>query len=114
MPVTRHAPATAITVIVFAEMFGTSLWFSVNAVADSIPAAWGNQTASLGHLTSAVQFGFICGTLLFAVSGLADRYSASRVFAICAVLGAVCNIALAEVPADLATALALRFLTDSV
>lgn len=111
MPVTRHAPATAITVIVFAEMFGTSLWFSVNAVADSIPAAWGNQTASLGHLTSAVQFGFICGTLLFAVSGLADRYSASRVFAICAVLGAVCNIALAEVPADLATAMALRFLT---
>lgn len=83
----------ALAVIVIAELFGTSLWFSANAVADGLHLAWGLTPAELGHLTSAVQFGFISGTLGISLSGLADRYSASRIFAVCAVLGAVANAA---------------------
>jgi MFS family permease len=46
-----------------------------------------------------------------AVSGLADRYSASRVFAACAVLGAFANATFVLVGGNLATALVFRFFT---
>jgi len=48
--------------------------------------------AATGHLTSAVQFGFITGTLVFALLTLADRYSPSRVFFLSALLGAIFNL----------------------
>lgn len=96
--------------VVVAELFGTSLWFSTNAVADALHVAWGLGTAELGHLTSAVQLGFIVGTFLFAVSGLADRYSASRIFAVCALGGAGAN-ALVVWAGGVGPALALRFVT---
>lgn len=101
----------AIVVIVFAELFGTSLWFSANAVADALHAAWGITPVELGHLTSAVQLGFITGTLFFALSGLADRYSASRIFAACAVAGALTNAAFATTQSGLIAALFFRFAT---
>jgi MFS family permease len=101
----------AVAVIVLAELFGTALWLSANAVADALHVAWGLTTVQLGYLTSAVQFGFITGTLLFALTGLADRFSASRIFAVCAVLGAITNAAFAAAGDGLTTALVLRFLT---
>lgn len=107
----HRSPVFAVGVIVLAEMFGTSLWFSVNAVADTLSQAWHLEATDLGHLTSAVQLGFICGTFLFAVSGLADRYSASRVFATCALLGAMINAAFTGLQGALPLALLMRFLT---
>jgi sugar phosphate permease len=85
----------AIAIIVIAELFGTSLWFSANAVADSLQRQWGLSVLDIGHLTSAVQLGFISGTFLFAFSGVADRFSASRLFALSAILGAAANAAFA-------------------
>ena len=107
----RVTPRLAVALIVLAELFGTSLWFSTNAVADALHAAWGLTTVELGYLTSAVQFGFISGTLLFALSGLADRYSASRIFALCALAGAAFNAAFASAGDGLGSGLLLRFLT---
>ena len=101
---------SAIAAIVGAELFGASLWFSANAVADALHAAWGLTPAELGHLTSAVQFGFISGTLGFALSGLADRFSASRLFATCAMVGAAANAVFAS-SNGLASALPFRFVT---
>ena len=49
---------------------------------------------ALGHLTSAVQLGFISGTLLFAFLGIADRFSPSKVFFVCAIFGAAFNLAI--------------------
>jgi MFS family permease len=95
--------------IVIAQLFGTSLWFSANSASDDLVRAWGIGTADIGTLTNAVQFGFILGTLVFAVSGLADRYAASRIFAICAVLGAACNAAFALAADGMASGIALRF-----
>ncbi|MDH3514162.1 MAG: MFS transporter [Gammaproteobacteria bacterium] len=99
-----------LAVIVLAELLGTSLWFSANAVADALHLAWGLTPVDIGHLTSAVQLGFISGTLGISVSGLADRYSASRIFAVCAVLGAVANAAFA-MSGGLSGALVFRFVT---
>lgn len=45
-------------------------------------------------MLSSVQFGFIIGTLLFAVLLIADRFSPSKVFFICAMLAALCNTSL--------------------
>jgi MFS family permease len=101
----------AIAVIVIAELFGTSLWFSANAVADALQRAWGISVLDLGHLTSAVQLGFISGTFVIAFSGLADRFSASRIFAVCALLGAVSNAAFAYFSDGLSSALVYRFIT---
>jgi len=100
----------AIAIIVVAELFGASLWFSANAVADALHAAWGLTPLDLGHLTSAVQFGFIAGTFILSLSGLADRYSASRLFTACALTGAAANAAFAAA-GGLADALIYRFVT---
>jgi MFS family permease len=108
---THLSPRYAVALIVIAELFGASLWFSANAVADALHSAWGITPVELGYLTSAVQLGFISGTLLFALSGLADRFSASRIFATCALVGALANGAFAAASTGLASAIVLRFIT---
>jgi hypothetical protein len=104
-------PRLAIAAIVVAEFFGTSLWFTANAAAADLGRAWGLTTGDLGTLTAAVQLGFIGGTLVFALSGLADRFPASRIFATCAVAGALANAGLALAAHGVAAAAAFRFLT---
>lgn len=66
---------------------------------------------ALGHLTSAVQLGFILGTLIFAFLSIADRFPPSRVFFICAIIGAVCNLGVILENNDLNSLLLYRFLT---
>jgi len=66
---------------------------------------------ALGHLTSAVQFGFILGTLTFAIFTIADRFSPSKVFLTCAVLGAVFNVGLIWDGNSFVSILFLRFFT---
>ena len=95
--------------IVVAQLFGTSLWFSANSAADDLIRAWGITSADIGTLTNAVQLGFILGTLTFAISGLADRFPASRIFAVCAVLGALFNGAFALLADGISSAVPLRF-----
>ena len=104
-------PRLAVAIVVLAEFMGTSLWFSANAAADDLKRAWGLGAADLGTLTSAVQLGFIGGTLVFALSGLADRYAASRIFAACAVAGAAANAGFALAATGVADGWAWRFAT---
>ncbi len=98
-----------VPVIVLAQLFGTSLWFSANSAADDLVRAWGMAPAAIGTLTNAVQLGFILGTLAFAVTGLADRFAASRIFAVCALLGALFNSAFALFADGLGSGVPLRF-----
>ena len=98
-----------IAIIVIAELFGTSLWFSANAAAADLERAWGLGATGVGALTGAVQLGFIAGTLLFALSGLADRYAASRIFAATAIAGAVANAGFALAAGGLWIGCAWRF-----
>ena len=104
-------PRFAIAVIVIAEFFGTSLWFSANAAADDLAQAWGLSPADIGLLTSAVQLGFIAGTAIFSLSGLADRFSASRIVALCCIAGALSNAGFALASDGLASAWVWRFAT---
>lgn len=101
----------AVFCIVVAQLFGTSLWFSANAAAGDLSRVWGLTTVQLGHLSMAVQAGFIAGTLAFVVSGFADRYAASRIFVASAVAGALFNAGFALIAKDVSAALAFRFAT---
>ena len=69
------------------------------------------KDSALGHLTSAVQLGFILGTLIFAILSIADRFSPSKVFFICALFGALFNLGIVWEGNSLFSILLLRFLT---
>jgi MFS family permease len=106
---TGAVPRRILPVIVLSQFAGTSLWFAVNAVMPDLQRAWGLPPGAVGMLTSAVQLGFVAGTLVFALLMLADRFAPSRVFLICSLLGAALNAATVWVPGDLTLLLALRF-----
>jgi MFS family permease len=95
--------------VVLAQLCGTSLWFSANSAADDLSRLWGLSTSDIGWLTNAVQAGFIVGTLGFALTGLADRFPASRIFTLCSLLGALFNAGFALFSEGLASAMGLRF-----
>ncbi|MBP8309426.1 MAG: MFS transporter [Burkholderiaceae bacterium] len=101
----------AIAWIVTAELLGTALWFSVNGVADQLARDWGIGVVQVGGLTSAVQVGFIAGTLGISLSGLADRFAASRIFVAGTVLGALANAMMPLLAQSVAQAWIWRLLT---
>lgn len=80
--------------LVIAQFACTSLWFAGNAIVDDLSLKIGLADGDMGYILSSVQFGFIIGTLLFALLLIADRFSPSKVFFICAILGALCNFSL--------------------
>ena len=98
-------------VIVLAQFFCTSLWFAGNAVIDDLIAAYQLPDWVLGYMTSAVQLGFITGTLTYAFGNLADRFSPSRVFLVSAVIAAGFNLSITLEDIGLNGILASRFLT---
>jgi MFS family permease len=100
-----------LALIVIAQFFGTSLWFSANSAADDLMRQWQVGPAALGPLTAAVQAGFIAGTLLFSLSGLADRFRASRIFAVSAVFGAAANAGFAWLAGGVGDGVVYRFAT---
>ncbi len=66
------------------------------------------EASALGHLTSAVQFGFIVGTLVFALLTIVDRFSPSKVFFISAILGAILNLGMLLDDNNLFSLIAIR------
>lgn len=97
--------------VVLAQLCGTSLWFSVNGVGLALSNDLGLNEADLGRLTLTVQAGFIAGTLFIATTGLADRFRASRIFAISCLAGALASAGFVLVAAYQPFDLLLRFLT---
>jgi len=102
-------PRRILPVIVLSQFAGTSLWFAVNAVMPDLQQAWGLPATSVGTLTSAVQLGFVAGTLVFALLMLADRFPPSHVFLVCSLLGAGLNAATVLADGRLDVLVALRF-----
>ncbi|MGE0559539.1 MAG: MFS transporter, partial [Burkholderiales bacterium] len=104
-------PAHILPVIVASQFAGTSLWFAGNAVLGDLQRTWGLAPEALGYVTSAVQLGFISGTLVFAFLALADRVSPRLVFLLCALAGAAANLGVLAADGGLAPLLACRFAT---
>ncbi len=106
-----HIPKWILPVIVLSQFCGTSLWFSSNAVLQDLSNHFSLPENALAHITSAVQFGFILGTLVFAVLSIADRFSPSKVFAISALIAAMFNGVIIWDHHTLTSILIVRFLT---
>ena len=94
-PCPPAVPARVLPALVLAQLAGTSPWFAVNAVMPQLQRDYGWPAADVGTLTSAVQLGFIAGTLVFALLAVADRFSPRRVFLLCSLASAVCTLAAA-------------------
>lgn len=87
-----QTPRHVLPIIVLAQFAGTSLWFAINAVMPDLQIQMGWPASDVGRLTSALQLGFIAGTLVFAVLAIADRFSSRRVFLICSLAGSMCTL----------------------
>jgi len=81
----------ALALLSTAVLLGMSLWLAASAVTPELGARWGLSPSELGWFTSAVQLGFVLGTLVLAVLNVGDLVSSRRLFAVCATLGAVMN-----------------------
>jgi DHA1 family inner membrane transport protein len=88
----QAAPRHVLPVLVLAQFAGTSLWFAVNAVMPDLQQELGWPASAVGRLTTALQLGFIVGTLVFALLAIADRFSPRRVFLLCSLAGALCTV----------------------
>jgi MFS family permease len=106
----RHGGLGPVLIISVAQLLGTSLWFSANSAADDLMRAWGSTPSDIGLLTSAVQSGFILGTLAISLTGFADRFRASAIFVYSAIAGACFNAGFAWLADGVATGVLFRFL----
>ena len=113
-PSTAPRPGRILPAIVFSQFAGTSLWFAGNAILPDLQRVLALGDHAVATITSAVQLGFIAGTLVFALLNVSDRFSPRGVFLACALLGAIANAAivvLSHVGHPYASLLALRFAT---
>jgi MFS family permease len=99
-----------LALVCLAELLGMSLWFTATAVTPELRARWSLDASQAAWLTTVVQLGFVAGTALIALFNLADLWPARALFALCAALGAISNLALLAAP-GYGAALGLRFHT---
>ena len=101
----------SVSVIAICQVAALALWFSASAVVPALVREYALSGFMQAALTSGVQLGFVAGCLVSAILGLPDRADPRRLFALCALGGAIANALLLAI--DPATALAplLRFAT---
>ena len=104
-------PTHILPLIVLSQFAGTSLWFAGNAILPELKESHHLSQYAVSQVTTAVMFGFIAGTFVFAFFSLADRISPTKLFFISALFGALTNIAVAWLAHDANSLLTLRFLT---
>lgn len=102
-------PRSALILIVFAQFLGTSLWFAGNAVAPELGQMLG-KPGIVSWITSAVQLGFIAGTLVFAFLSIPDRFPPAKVFLFSAFLASFFNFLITFLPIQQELILTCRFL----
>lgn len=101
----------SIFLIIACQISAMALWFSASAAVPSLLDDGQLSTGAAAALTSAVQIGFVAGTLASAACGLADRFDSRLLFSAAALLGAAANGALLLTGFDHPAAPVLRFAT---
>ena len=94
-----------------AIVLSLTVWFITNAIAPALETEKGFSTSDIAWLTIAIQIGFVIGTMLIAITNVADVINTRKVFAVSALLAAFFNAALVFLPGGFATALVLRTLS---
>ncbi|MFN2317632.1 MAG: MFS transporter [Gemmatimonadales bacterium] len=107
---TGRARWGALGLLAVVQILGMSPWVAGTALAPALTEAWGLSAAQVGWLSSAVQLGFVAGTLTAAVLNLADVLPSRWYVAGAAVLAALAN-AMLGVAEGYGVAVASRFFT---
>jgi MFS family permease len=90
-----------------------SLWFATSAAAPGLAGEFGLSDDRIGLLVSAVQAGFVVGSLGSAFLGLADRLDPRWFYAISAAVGAAANALFLATDPGSTAALMLRAVTGA-
>src|SRR5581483_1743501 len=94
-----------------AQVLALSLWFSATAIIPSLKQSAAIDDFHASLFTSAVQAGFVLGTLISAFLGLADRYDPRRLFTVSALIAGAANTLILAVPPTSPAVPILRFVT---
>ncbi len=105
--------AFSLALLAVCQIATMALWFSATAIIPSLQAEFGIGPAQSSLLTSAVQLGFVFGTLTSAILGLADRIDARRFFMISALVATAANTAILSVDPGGDAIIVLRFITGA-
>src|SRR5689334_2498599 len=87
-----------LAVVSVAQVFGMTLWFCATAVTPFLIEQFNIPPEHTAWLTMAVQAGFVAGTLLSAVSNIADVLNARVLMFIGSLVGAAANAAVLIAP----------------
>lgn len=97
--------------IVLSQFLCSSLWFAGNSIVYDLALAFDFSENNVSSISSFLQFGFIVGTIIYALLAIADRFSPSKVFFASAILGAFANAAILFEFNSLPSILFFRLLT---
>lgn len=100
-----------LVIIVLSQFLCTSLWFAGNVIMPDLISHLQVNQSFLADITSAIQFGFIIGTLVYSIFTISDRFSPSKVFAASAFFAALFNLGINIDVISPNILLVLRFLT---
>ena len=101
-----------LAVISVAQFLGMTLWFSATAVTPLLIDEFDISQAHAPWLTMAVQAGFVAGTLLSALSNIADTLNSRTLMFVGSLVGGAANAAVLLAPGG-GSVIALRFVTGA-
>lgn len=104
---------SSILLLVLAQILALSLWFSATAVIPDLQKNFNLSSFRLSLFTSSVQIGFVAGTLISAILGLADRFNPRHFFMMSAIIAGTANAAILIFDPDSNYVVILRFLTGA-
>ncbi|PPR61293.1 MAG: hypothetical protein CFH10_01202, partial [Alphaproteobacteria bacterium MarineAlpha4_Bin2] len=88
----RRVPSIALATLAMVAALG--LWFSASAIVPALRVQENLDPVTASMFSSAVQLGFVAGTVISAVLVLADRIDPRRFFALSSVVAAAVNAAI--------------------
>lgn len=101
----------SLLILALTEVLALALWFSATAVVPVLRAEYGLDGFHASLFTSAVQLGFVVGTLISAGFGLADRLDPRAFFMCSALVAGTANAAILLLDPLSAGVPAMRFIT---
>jgi MFS family permease len=107
----RPGRLASVALIVLGQVMAMALWFSASAIVPALRAEVALDALTASLFTTAVQVGFVIGTLASAILGLPDRYDPRRLFGASATIAALANAAILLVDPASPLVVALRLIT---
>ena len=107
----QHGKWSALALLATCEVAAMALWFSASAVLPSISREFPLTTTQASLFTSAVQGGFVVGTLISALFNLADRLDPRRFFMMSALVAAGANALILAFEPGTMPVYIMRFIT---